>query len=48
MADSEIKTELAPRLPRYPEGVENIWHEFWRSRQPLPTALEIRARTHFA
>ena len=43
MAHPEFATE-APRVPRYPEGAENIWHEFWKLRQPCPSAPGIRAR----
>lgn len=36
--------EVIPRLPRPPEGTENIWHQFWRARQAHANAPGVRAR----
>jgi putative redox protein len=43
MANSGTKTELLPKSQRPREGAENIWHEFWKLRQPRPVGSGIRA-----
>jgi putative redox protein len=44
MVHSGTKTELLPKSQRPREGAENIWHEFWKLRQPRPIGSGIRAR----
>jgi putative redox protein len=48
MANSGTKAELLPKARRPREGAENIWHEFWKLRQPRPVGSGIRARVILA
>jgi len=42
--NSEIKTEIQPKVPRTLQGTECIWHEFWKLRNRQPGAPGVRAR----
>jgi putative redox protein len=48
MSNSTTKTGLLPKNPRLREGAENIWHEFWKVRQPLHVGSGILARVTLA
>jgi putative redox protein len=43
MSHSATKAGALPKTRRLREGAENLWHEFWKTRQPLPAGSGIRA-----
>jgi len=46
--NSEIKTEVQPKVPRTLQGTECIWHEFWKLRNRHPCAPGVRARVRLS